>query len=106
MVRIIRNKFPQAFENNWDSSGKWVLTDDCLHQSFKQVLKAYNEVRALPFKISPKFFVLNPPPPKNVFGLFTETLIQEALKDNIVHKTYQEFVERVKNTMLYSSSTK
>lgn len=105
MVRIIRNKFPQAFENNWDSSGKWVLTDDCPRQSFKQVLKAYNEVRALPFKIPRRFFVLNPPL-KNVFGLFTETLIQQALKDNIVHKTYQEFVERVKNTMLNSSATK
>ena len=46
------------------------------------------------------------PPQKNVFGLFTETLIQQALKDNIVHKTYQEFVERVKNTMLNSSATK
>lgn len=61
MVRIIRNKFPQAFENNSDSSGKWVLTDDCPRQSFKQVLKAYNEVIALPFKIPRRFFVLNPP---------------------------------------------
>ena len=72
--------------------------DGCPRQNSKKALKALEDVGALVFKISPRLADLNPI--ENVFALVIKTLRKQVMEENIVRETYDEFVTRVRETML------
>ena len=98
MVQIIETAMPQAFDKNIDSFGRRVLMDGCPLQNSKMALKALEDVGALVFKIPPRLPDLNPI--ENLFALVTKTLRKQVIEENIVRETYDEFVTRVRETMV------
>ena len=104
MVQIIETAMPEDFDKNTDSFGRRVLMNGCPLQNFKMASKALEDVGALVFKIPPRLPDLNPM--EKLFTLVTKTLRKQVIEENIVRETYDEFVTRVRETMLNFSIPK
>ena len=103
MADIVENSFPAAFEQSVDPRGKRFLMDGCPRQNCKLANLAYDKVGGVVFKIPPRSPDLNPI--ENFFNLVTKSLNGQAISRNITHETFQEFSERVKNTLLTFNTT-
>ena len=105
MVQIIETAMSEAFDKSIDLFDRRVLMDGCPRQNSKKVLKALEDVGALVFKIPPpRSADLNPI--ENLFALVTKTLRKQVIEENIVRETNDEFVTRVRETMLNFSIPK
>lgn len=104
MVSIIKNSMPAAFDNSIDLIGRRVLMDGCPRQNAKRCLKAFEDIGALVFKIPPRSPDLNPI--ENFFALVTKQLRSQVIERKIEKETFEEFVKRVKSTMVNFSVEK
>jgi len=104
MVNIINNSFPNAFEKSCNPIAKRILQDGCPRQNSRKALKALENIGGIVFKIPARSPDLNPI--ENFFGIVTKELRKQVLQNNIVRETFDEFVQRVRETMLTFSVDK
>ena len=95
---FIRSRFPTMFENSANSRGKLFLQDGDPSQNSKVARDAMEDVGARKFSIPARSPDLNPI--ENVFHNVKDKLREDAINENIVHETYEQFCERVKKTLM------
>ena len=78
--------------------------DGCPCQNSKKVSKVLEDVGALVFKIPPPSPDLNLI--ENIVALVTKALRKQFIKENVVREMYDEFVRRLRDTILNSSILK
>ena len=78
--------------------------DGCPCQNSKKVSKVLEDVGALVFKIPPRSPDLNLI--ENIVALVTKALRKQFMEENIVREMYDEFVRRLRDTILNLSILK
>ena len=104
MTAIVKKSFSDAFDNSVNPEIKRFLMDGCPRQNARKVMKAYDEIGAMVFKIPPRSPDLNPI--ENFFGMVVRELNKQAISENISNETKEEFATRAKDLMLSFPSEK
>ena len=95
---FVRERFENVFENSSNPRGKLFLQDG---DPIQNSLKAKNAI----FDIGARMFSIPPRSPdnkpiENFFHLVKKQLNRDALEENITQESYQQFSDRVKETIL------
>ena len=95
---FVEKYFPDAFKKSANPKGKLFLQDGDPTQKSRKAKLAYDKVGCRRFSIPARSPDINPI--ENFFHNARRQLSRDALSRNIEKETYEEFCERVKNTML------
>lgn len=96
-ARMIRKSFPAALKKA-TNKGKLILQDGCPVQNSAAAKRAFKRIRAEIYPIPPRSPDINVI--ENFFKMMEARLREDALEQKITKETYEEFCERVKNTIL------
>lgn len=97
-VKYVQSRFPQIFAVSANPRAKRFLQDGDPSQNCALSQKAFKEVGAILFKIPARSPDLNPI--ENFFNVVSKRLMQDALDKQIKKETFEEFSNRVKETIL------
>lgn len=97
-AQFISDHFKQTFENSANPKGKLFLQDGDPSQNSKKAVSAMEAVGASKFSIPARSPDMNPI--ENIFNIAKQQLRLDALSKNIVHETFDQFSERIKETLL------
>ena len=95
---FILEHFPPCFQNSANPFTKMFLQDGDPSQNSKLAMTALASIGGKKFSIPPRSPDLNPI--ENVFHLAKRKLRENAKKENITRESYQEYISRVKTTLL------
>lgn len=95
---FVRNHFPTCFEESPNPDDKVFLQDGDPSQNSAMAMNAVAEVGAEKFAIPPRSPDLNPI--ENLFHLCKRRLKKDAIENQIEVETYDEFIQRIKKTIL------
>ena len=99
MESFVERNFDRLFEISVGDKERWFLQDGDKSQNCANARKAWTEkFKAKMFSIPPRSPDLNPI--ENIFHLVQIELERKALEDNLIKESFEEFVIRVKRTML------
>ena len=102
-AKFVRDHFPSCFEKCGNVEEKVFLQDGDPSQNSALAMKAIQEVGCKKFSIPPRSPDLNPI--ENLFHITKRKLKTDAINNEITRETYMEFVERIKETMLQTSTS-
>ena len=97
-AEFVRLHFPACFKETANPKEKLFLQDGDPSQNSAKAMDAIAEVGGKKFSIPPRSPDLNPI--ENLFHLCKRKLKRDAISKNIVEGNYDEFVTRVKETLL------
>ena len=97
-AQFVENNFPDIFKESCNPSGNVFVQDGDPSQNSKAAKISLEKIGALQFSIPPRSPDLNPI--ENVFNLVERQLNNDAIRDKISKESYNDFVERVTNTLL------
>ena len=99
---LCKKKFPEMFENRWNSKGKLFLQDGEPSRNSRVSQEGMDAVGCKLLKIPTRSPDINPI--ENLFHLVLKQLHKDAIVRNIEHETYKEFSRRVQSVLLNFSS--
>ena len=99
---IVRCCFKKAFRNSANPKAKHFLMDGCPRQNSKTAMHAIDRVDGKVFRIPAQSSDLNPI--ETFFNSVTIKLNNDAIDKKITRESFEEFSQRVKETMLSFSS--
>ena len=97
-AQFILDHFQEAFAKSANPKEKLFLQDGDPSQNSKKAKVALNTIGARLFSIPPRSPDMNPI--ENIFNITKQNLHADALSKNIAHETYDEFSQRIKETLL------
>ena len=95
---FVRKHFENAFENSSNPREKLFLQGRDPSQNSLKVKNAIFDIGVRMFSISPRSPDINPI--ENFFHLVKKQLNRDAIEQNIIQKSYLQFSDRVKETIL------
>ena len=95
---FVRERFENVFENSSNPRGKLFLQDGDPSQNSLKAKNAIFDIGARMFSIPPRS--PDNKPIENFFHLVKKQLNRDALEENITQESYQQFSDRVKETIL------
>ena len=95
---IVKRTFPAAFEKSINPTTRRFLMDGCPNQNSKVAKNAIAEVDSIIMKIPARSPDLNPI--ENTFNQVSELLKIQSVERNIRKETFEEFSQRVKDTLM------
>ena len=99
-ARIVKSEFPTAFSIS--EKTRTFLMDGCPRQNSKVAKAAIERVGGMIFSIPARSPDLNPI--ENFFNIAQKRLKKEAISKKITKETFEQFSERVKNTVMSFSA--
>ena len=97
-AKIVEESFPRAFQNSINPQRKLFLMDGCPRHNSAKARKAITKVGGMIFKIPARSPDLDPI--EDFFNIVAKDLKKQAVVNNIRKETFEQFSERVKQTML------
>jgi hypothetical protein len=97
-ARIIRTEFDDAFAASCNPDARLFLQDGCPRQNSAIARRAWERKGVDVFKIPARSPELNPI--ENFFNLVSKELQRDAIDNQITRETFEQFSERVQNTLL------
>jgi len=98
MAKIIDEELAPALERSVEPRARRILQDGCPRQNSRVALDAFDKHNAKVFKIPARSPDLNPI--ENLFNTIKKRLRQQALDHQIEHESFEQFSERVQQTLL------
>ena len=95
---IVKRTFSSAFEKSINPRTRRLLMDGCPNQNSKVAKDAIAEAGGIIFKIPARSADLNPI--ENTFNQVENLLQQQAIDRNITKESFEEFSQRVKDTVM------
>ena len=97
-AKYVETKFPEVMENSTNPQAKLFLQDGDPSQNSAAAYKAIEKLGIKVLKIPARSPDINPI--ENIFHLVSKQLRKDATEQKITKETYEQFVERCKQTLL------